>query len=263
MGEAALVRQDAHEGALLVEQLDASGFRLTAAFWAHDAALDIWRLVLAAPRLSAPSPRAAYSLIQTAINELDLSISLDRVTFVPDTEPLIGTLRDFAAAASSDIIEVPLPGADIAGAPVDIAYAYSVEALLYEKDLLAALQRNQPNDAILRRAERELPNNGFDFDFLMGNSLRAVLIVAKALPRKLSDKDTQRIIANYRDIVIQYARTTLLIVSKTGFVSDLDYASSSYGDFHQAYIALVKWAGMEDDVQLRASLARLLIGETS
>jgi len=148
VGEAALVRQDAHEGALLVEQLDASGFRLTAAFWAHDAALDIWRLVLAAPRLSAPSPRAAYSLIQTAINELDLSISLDRVTFVPDTEPLIGTLRDFAAAASSDIIEVPLPGADIAGAPVDIAMETVGQRLSWVTRGELALAQGKPDVAL-------------------------------------------------------------------------------------------------------------------
>ena len=261
MGEATLVRQDAYEGALLVERLDANGFRLTAAFWAHDAGLDAWRLVLAAPRDSAPSPRTTYALIQKAINELDLSLPLDRVTFIPDTAPLVGTLREFAAAASTDVVEVPLAGADIAGASVDTAYAYRVEALLYEKDILAALQRVQPDEAILRRAERVLPRDGFDFDFVVDNGLRMLLVVAKALPRRLSSKDVRRIVADYQDAAIIYARAALMIISKTGFVAEPGLLPPSHEGVPRVDIMLVKWAGMEDDAELRTRLAQLLASQ--
>jgi hypothetical protein len=257
MGEATLVIRDAREGALLVERFDSSDLRLTAAFWVHDAGLNVWRLVLAAPRHIAPSPRAAYALIQETINELDLSLALDRVTFIADSDPLVGMIKEFAAISSNDVVEIPLAGADIAGVPVDTAYAYRVESIRFEKDILTALRRVQPDGTVLRRAENELPNGGFNFDLAINKGFRMVLVIAKALPRKINSKDVQRIVAGYEERAGRSEYVAVMIISKTGFASGTSLIPSPKG-VRLMEVMLVEWAGVQDDAELRTRLTQFL-----
>lgn len=258
MGEAPLVSQDAREGASLVQQLDEGDLPLTAAFWAHDTGLDVWRLVLAVSKFRATSPRAAYALVQRAITDLDLSIPLNRITIVSDTDPLIGTLREYATHAFRDLVEVPLAGADIGGAPVDIGYVYSVEAVRYEKDLFAALQRCQPEEAVLRRADQMGAFDRFGFDFVVDNGVRTLLIVAKAPPRRLTLRDVTPIVRNYEEQAGRYLRRALMIISKTGFAFDYRQMQSEFTSFDDTAITFLQWANRENDPDLRADLQRLL-----
>ena len=252
------MKQDALEGASLVEHLDASGLPLSAAFWAHDRSLNIWRLILAAPRRNVPSPRSAYERVQSSISVLGLNLALSRITFVHDTDPLIGTVREFASTATADIVEVPLGGADVGGGPVDVGYGYQVEGLRFEKALLSALQRSQPETAVLRRVERTAADDGFDFDFLLDSGNLTVFVIAKALPRTLSSGDVQRIASGYADAVRRYGRSALLIVSKTGFVDAAVQVPGLTRSIGVLRVSLVKWSDAEDDEELRRALEELL-----
>lgn len=251
MDETTLVGQDAYEGALLIEKLDSYDLGLTSAFWAHDAALGIWRLILAVSRLQPASPREIYKAIQEALIALELRLELGRVAIVADNEPLIGTLREFAARATTDVVEVPLGGAEIAGAPVDTGYAYKIDSLRYEGDLLAALQRGQPDNVVLRRSSRVTVTNAFDFDFVMDDGSQALFIVAKSFSRPLSSKDVQRIALSYQGSRSGRLGVNLMIVSKTGISPNSESATVR----SISRILLVKWADAADDAELQASIA--------
>jgi hypothetical protein len=45
-----VTQEDLADGARLIQELDQAGFPVTAAFWAHDALLESWRLIIASPR---------------------------------------------------------------------------------------------------------------------------------------------------------------------------------------------------------------------
>ena len=65
------------------------------------------------------------------------------------------------------MVEIPLGGVDLAGAAVDRGYAYRMSAIRYEEAVFSALQRIQPANAILRRAEALPFLGGFDLDFVL------------------------------------------------------------------------------------------------
>lgn len=261
MGEATMVMRDITEGARLIGYLDASKSPLTTAILVHDIALDLWRLVLAVPRSTTQSRMALYETVQKAIAEMDLSFSLSRITRVYDTEPLIGTIRAYAEASLSDVVEVPLGGVDFAGSAVDRGYAYHIDAIRYEEDIFAALQRIQPQGAVLRRSSRLSFADSFNFDFVIDNGSRAVIIEAKSLRHPLAVKDVQRIAVADDETIRYYANAILVIAAKRGFSQTAREWVASDTVVRQAHwraILLVKWADSDDDPKLSTALVSAL-----
>lgn len=257
MGEEAMVTQDLAEGARLVSYLDATGSPITAAILAHDASLDLWRLVLAVPRSSPQSRMALYEQAQAAISALGLSLSLSRVTRIFDTEPLVGTIRALADAGFSDVVEIPLGGVDLAGAAVDRGYAYRMSAIRYEEAVFSALQRVQPADAVLRRADALPFLSGFDFDFVLDNGTRAVVVEAKSFKQPLTAKDVQRISVESGDITRYYPHAPLMIAAESGFTQEARDWISGYSPqpTQPRTIIPVKWGSADDDQELSSALS--------
>lgn len=259
MGEATLVIQDIYEGAGLIQELDARSLPFTAAFWAHNSNLDEWRLVIAVPTRRVPSPRTTYGQIQQAIIDLELNVALDRVNLVSNSDPLIGTIQAIIAAGSNDLVEIPLAGADIAGEPVDRGYGYRLDALHYERLVLAALQRVQPNNAVLRDASRLAFLDNFNFDFLLDDGVKAILVEAKSYSRPLNNKDIERSVSLYQRAADLYRNAAWVVVSRTGFAVDVPNRLSPGAKNLQAAnrLALIKWADEHDDPQLRDAIIKL------
>ena len=86
------------DGAALVAKLDEMGWRPNAAFWFYFPETNAWRLLLASAEVTIKGPREAYTAIQNALAELDLSgheLALDDIGVMPAEHPLIGLLGSF------------------------------------------------------------------------------------------------------------------------------------------------------------------------
>jgi hypothetical protein len=260
--EAILVKQqDINDGARLVQELDVRGLPLTAGFWAHDASVDIWRLVLVVPRNEISSPRQAYSRVQDAISHLSLKLFLNQVTVILDDDPQIRVLQSLIASSSSNIVEIPLDYAEIAGQIVDKGYAYRLEALRYEAEILAALQRIQPKDAILRRVDGLDVGTGLESDFVINDGDQAVFIETKALTRPLDSRDVQVSADRLYRITDSYPRPeSWLMISRTGYTQEATRlaAGSPSRIAPVKRLSLVEWVSPNDDPQLREALGYLL-----
>lgn len=261
MDEAVLVEQDAYEGARLVQQLDANGLPLVVVLWAHEPNHDIWRLVIAVPMRRLPSPRAAYEQVQQTIDDLGLSLSLRRVSIIPDSHPLIGTIQALIAGGFDDIVEVPLSGADIGGEPADKAYGYRVEALRYERQISAALEGAYPGGNFRSRPRRLSFDGGFDFVFVLDDELQTVVVEAKALPRPLSNKDIDRLVYVHQRAWEMYRSIAWMLVSKKGFEPETEtWTNYPRERLHIIRnIALIKWSDENDDLALQENLRNLLM----
>jgi len=259
MDETALVTQDIYEGAALIQELDARSLPFTAAFWARNPNRDEWRLVIAVPTRRLPSPRATYSQIQQAIIDLELGVALSRVSIVPNSDPLIGTIQQIISSGSSDLVEIPLAGADIAGGPADRGYGYRLDALHYERLVLAALQRVQPDDSVLRSASRLAFLDNFNFDFLLDDGLKAILVEAKSQSKPLTNSDIEKSLSSVQRATNLYRNAAWMVVSRTGFSASalhrLPPSAARLVDTDM--LALVHWAGEQDDRLLRDAVMRL------
>jgi len=255
------VRQDVEDGARLVLEVDSKWLPVTAAIWVHEPSLGAWRLVIAIPERDFSSPKAMYSRIQNIIFDLNLSLPLDRITVVSDRDPLIRSLRDLIQTGSKGVVEVPVGGLEVAGDTVDLGYGYHIETLRYRADLFAALQRNQPRDAVLRRAGWLDPPQSDDLDFILDNGEVIVFIEAKALSRPLSRKDIDRSRETRHWTLSTFRRLSVwLVISQTGFTREVTESRSDFPSPASPTMQLmyVKWSSERDDQQLRETLNRAL-----
>jgi hypothetical protein len=257
VGEAALVGRDVDDGARLIQKIDATGFPVAAAIWVHNYDLDVWRLVIAISVREVPSPKAAYSLLQDAIIDLNLGISLDRISIVSDNDHLLRSLRELIRRGSSSVVEIPIRGAEIAGEPIDKGYGYRIEALRYQAEVFAALQRNQPEDAVLSRVGWLDQPSSQDLDFTLDNGEVLIFVETKALARPLGRRDVDPPSDVRHWTLSSFRRTSSwLVISQTGFTSDAmtlksDLQASSYPTMR---VELVEWSSQNDDPQLREGL---------
>jgi hypothetical protein len=260
MGKAAMVTQDIEESARLVNSLDADGATITAAVLTHDISLDLWRLVLAVPRSTTQSKLAFYQQAQKAITELDLSLSLARITRIFDTDPLVGTLKTFAENGLDDVVEVPLGGVDFGGGAVDRGFVLRVDAVRYEEDVASALQRLKPADFVFRRANRLPFADRLDFDFVLDSGVRSVIFEAKYLKHPLRAVDVQQIAAVGDGTIRYYPRASLVIVAKRGFSQGAEewVSARTDRDMYPPVIILVKWGDRDDDNELSIAIQAAL-----
>jgi hypothetical protein len=77
----------------VVQQLDEFGFPIEAALWLYLADTQQWRLMLASPEVKIHGPKKGYKQIQSALTQLAPRLSLQNVTLVDSTDPLILLLK--------------------------------------------------------------------------------------------------------------------------------------------------------------------------
>jgi hypothetical protein len=254
VGQTALVTRDFDDGARLVQELDRGGFPVSAAFWAYDSTLESWRLIVAAPSEAIESRSKVYGVIQNILLENDLGIALSSISLTRDDDQGVRNLQAEAMSDVDTVFEVPLGRAEIGGRSVSNIHVYRTDALRYERELLAALQRVQPSDAVLRRA------NYLDFlprvelDFVLDNGRQIVFVEAKAQSKPLSSKQVQQAQALQSRLDSYFHKpTALIVVSQRGFTRiATDWAQRI------TLLRLVKWFGPEDDGILQQTLIELL-----
>ncbi|HEY1622109.1 MAG TPA: restriction endonuclease [Streptosporangiaceae bacterium] len=243
MAEKILVTQgDLADGARLIQQLDQADFPVTAAFWAHDPALERWRFIIAAPASAIESLVSAYRVIQRVISENGLAISLDRVSLIPDNDSALANLQALGKSDAQDAVEVSIGRTEIAGIILDDIHVYRRDALRFERTVIAALQRMQPSNTILRR-------NVGEADAVLDDGERLIIVEIRDFTRLLGIREVYQA----EGFLQAYGRTcgrpvAAMIVSRNGFsVSAIEEAQNSR-------ISLVQWTGPEDDQLLQSAL---------
>jgi hypothetical protein len=251
MAEKTLVTQeDLADGARLIQELEQASFPISAAFWAYDALLETWRLIIAAPRGAIESLVAAYGIIQSIISEKDLGVTLDRISLIPDDDVKLGNLQALARSDAQDVVEVSVGRTEIAGRVLDDIHLYKNDALRYELDVIRALQRVQPSDAVMRTYRNSDLPPGLQADALLDDGERLVFVEIKAYRRPLATRDVFQVEGMLHAYERNFGRyVAAMIVSRSGFTPSAVEAAQS------PRMVLVQWTGSEDDEKLRDALA--------
>jgi Restriction endonuclease len=255
MAEAALVTQeDLADGASLVQELDAQGFPVSAAFWAFDHILEAWRLIIAAPPKAIESLIGAYNLVQDIVSDNNLALTLDRVSLIPDDDPKVENLRAMSRNETQDVVEASIGHTQISGRTLSGIHLYRQDALRYERAVFSALQRVQPSQVILRDGSRLGFSEQFEVDFLADDGRTVVVIECKSYKRLL-DRDRVLLAEDLRRRVHSYfqRRTGLLLVSQSGFTDPASEQALKY-----PHLRIVRWQDADDDSELQGALNQLL-----
>ena len=243
MAENILVTQeDLADGARLIQELDQVAFPVTAAFWAYDSTLERWRFIIAAPPPAIESLVNAYGVIQKAISDNGLGVTLDRVSLISDNDPTLANLEALSNSDAQDVVEVSAGSAEVAGRVLDDIHVYRSNALRYVRSVIAALQRMQPPNAVLRTNVRQA-------DAILDDGERLIIVEIKDVTRLLGVRE----VFQAEGFLHSYERTfgrpvAAMIVSRNGF------SASAIEEAHNSRISLVQWTGPEDDQVLRRAL---------
>ncbi len=84
------------DGAALVQKLDETGSRASAALWFYFTDANAWRLLIASPEVATKGPRKAYVAAQQALAALpveDRTLTLEDISMIPPDHPLLALLR--------------------------------------------------------------------------------------------------------------------------------------------------------------------------
>jgi hypothetical protein len=240
-----VTQEDLADGARLIQELDQVNFPVTAAFWAYDATLERWRLIIAAPPSVIESLVSAFGVIQKAISDNGLGIALDRVSLISDKDPTLINLQALGKSDAQDVVEVSAGRAEVAGRVLDDIHVYRSDALRYERTVIDALQRMQPSNAVLRTNLRQ-------GDAILDDGERLIIVDIKHVTRLLGVREVFQV-DGFRH---SYERTfnrpvAAMIVSRNGF------SASAIEEAHNSRISLVQWTGPEDDQLLQRALEEL------
>ena len=80
-------------GKELLQRLDRAGLSIDAAFWMYSSDSERWRLVFALPAVSQSGPKQFYKLIQSLLKFPDRPISLNDISILDSSAPLIKLFR--------------------------------------------------------------------------------------------------------------------------------------------------------------------------
>jgi Restriction endonuclease len=250
MAENILVTQeDLADGARLIQELDQADFPITTAFWAYDPVLERWRLIIAAPSAAIESLIQAYGIVQRAINDNGLGIALDRVSLISDNDPKLANLQALSESDSQDVVEVSLGHAEVAGRVLDDLHIYKSDALRYEREVFAALQRVQSSNAVLRRGGRAQISPNQRVDVMIDDGEQLIIVEIKALKRLIGVREVFQVEGYLHSYTRNFNRHIgAMIVSRNGF------SASAIEEAKDSKISLVQWGGPEDDHLLSRAL---------
>jgi hypothetical protein len=248
-----VTQDDLADGRRLIQQLDPAGFPITAAFWAYDPLLEIWRLIIAAPPSAIESLVTAYGAIQDIVDAGTLGITLDRISLISDNDTKLANLQALARSDADDVVEISIGHTEIAGTILDNVLLYRTDALRYERDVFSALQRIQPPNAVMRTYDHGEFSPRQGADALLDDGERVIIVEIKALSRPLAN----RVVFQVEGMLHAYQRSfgrpvAAMLVSRSGFTVSAIEAS------HNSHVSLVQWKGPEDDQLLRRGLAEAL-----
>jgi hypothetical protein len=117
-----LVKQMIDDGAQLLHKLDASGIPVIAALWYDDPEKLAWKLVIVTAAASNPGPLEAYIQVQTAMNGLEIGISLDEIIVISPSSRKFEDLRRTMEGVTKGAFLHPKKPSQ--GASFDDAYVY-------------------------------------------------------------------------------------------------------------------------------------------
>ena len=83
-------------GSALIQGLEETGLKVTAACWLYVPEANRWRLIIASPAVGTGGPKSVYQKVQAVLARLSpqrSKISLQEIRVVADTDPLILSLR--------------------------------------------------------------------------------------------------------------------------------------------------------------------------
>jgi hypothetical protein len=237
-----VTQEDLADGARLIQELDQVNFPVSAAFWAYDPRLERWRFIIAAPPSAIESLVSAFGVIQQAISDNGLGISLDRVSLIPDDDSTLANLQALGKSDAQDVVEVSVGRAEVAGRVLDDIHVYRSDALRYERAVIAALQRMQPSNAVLRRNVRQA-------DAILDDGERLIIVEIKDVTRLLGVREIYQAEGFLHSYERAFGRpVAAMIVSRNGF------SASAIEEAHNSHISLVQWTGPEDDQLLERAL---------
>jgi hypothetical protein len=249
-----VTQEDLADGARLIQQLDQADFPITAAFWAYDPVLETWRLIIAAPSSAIESLVAAYGAIQDGISANALGITLDRISLIPDNDAKLANLQALAKSDAEGVVEISLGHTEIAGRTLDDIHLYRTDALRYEREVIDALQRIQPPNAVMRTSYEHAespPRQGADA--LLDDGERLIIVETKAFSRPLGSRDVFQVEGMLHAYQRYFnRRVAAMLVSRSGFTVNAIETAHSTG------VSLVQWTGPKDDQLLRRTLAEAL-----
>lgn len=122
MADAALVETEMSAGRELVMALDAASFPAFAALWLLRPESDEWRFYIGSPLVDVEGRHAAYSRLQTILEEADVHLPLRVVTLVGTTDPLLQLLM--TAVAVEGISQIRFQNNTISGVLIPDAVIY-------------------------------------------------------------------------------------------------------------------------------------------
>lgn len=248
-----VTQEELTHGARLIQELDQGGFPITTAFWAYDPLLSTWRFIIAAPRHAIESLVGAYGVIQDIIREKDLRITLDRVSLIPDNDAKLENLQALAKSDTSDVVEVSVGRAEIAGRVLDDIHLYKGDVLRYEREVLQHLQLVQPSDMIRRTYFHTDFPKFLEADALLDDGSRLIIVEAKMQNRPVDIKAVFQVEGMLRASETYFGRlAAAMIVSRNGFTDQATAIAS-----RNPRIRLVQWIGPQDDDKLRQAVDEL------
>jgi hypothetical protein len=145
--------------------------------------------MIAAPSAAIESLFTAYGVIQKAIGDNGLGIALDRVSLIPDQDPALANLQAVGKSDAQDVVVVPVGRAEVAGRVLDDIHVYRSDALRYERAVIAALQRVQPPNAVLRTGDSAQVSPDRQADAILDDGERFIIVDIKAVSRLLGVKE--------------------------------------------------------------------------
>ena len=258
MGEKILVTsEDLADGARLVQGLNEEDFPITAAFWAYDSLLDVWRLIIAAPRDAIESLVTAYGKIQNIIDNRSLAVTLDRISLIPDNDAKLANLQAMARSDAPGVVEASVGRTEIGGRPLDDIHLYRNEALRYESEVIDALQRVLAPNAAVRTVNyrAEFPRS-LEIDALINDGELFVIVEIKAVSRPLNSEHVFQATGKLEGFLTYFgpAPGAAMIVSRSGFTLD---AFRTAEEVRFPRTKLVHWVGPQDDSKLQSALTEI------
>jgi Restriction endonuclease len=237
----------------LIQELDHRGFPITAAFWAYDALLEAWRFTIAAPQGAVESLARAYRIIQDIIDENDLSITLDRISLIPDNDPKLANLQALAKSDALDVVEIPSGRTEIGGRVLDDIHLYRNDALRFEFEFVQTLRRILPADEQEHATIYTNAAEPLEVDAVLDDGQQLVIFEIKHLSRPVGAEVVFQVQGKRRQFETHFGRPVgAVIISYSGFTDGAKEAAPP-----SSRIRLVRWKGPQDDEKLLQPLTEL------
>lgn len=261
MDEEALVETLVTEGALLESALQTEAqLPGASAIVARDDELDEWHLLLPVPREY--SRLHFYETLQELLERLDLTLPLDRIVLVKDTDPGLRELRGVSAPYFSYRSWRTAP-IEVGGRHFSDSLRVRIEPRVFEQQVATAIASALPDAEFLSDRDmrtlglasgtREMP---LPVDFALSYRGELILVEVKTSRRPITQTPTLAAfgaLCYMQRVTRQTVR--LAFISMTGFSDRVEHA---FGDFPD--IALVSWQFHQDPELLGEAVQRLARG---